>query len=403
MREKVSVRPERLPEALLALKRSVRYGVLVSTCNRTELYWTSDTSRSNGAIESLAGYFGVPVTELAACSWEAHEEEVMTHLFRTAAGLDSLIVGEYEVLGQVGRALDAAEMAGTVDLPLRQLFQSAVRTGRRVREETLISRNALSVSSVAVELAAGRIGGLEDSKVIVIGAGEAGRLVAKTARDRGAARIMVTSRTEARAGRLAEELGGTPFSMERLAGEMSTSNIVVACADAPHWVLSARQVSEAMEPRPGLPLVIIDIAVPRNVEPLVADIPNVFLHNIDELSLAAEQNRKERAAESEKAERIVSQEAVRFISWWRTVEYRPVVTALMGRAEAVRSAQLARTLRKLRPLSEEERERLDSMTRAIVTRVLSEPLEWLKANGESSPDKVALVREVFGLGREGRP
>jgi len=396
-REKVSIRPEKLGDALSDLSRFVPHGVILSTCNRTEIYWTGDSPSSEPVNDFFLSFFRVAPDDLRQCIIAGADEIAVSHLFRTAAGLDSLIVGEYEVLGQVGRALDAAEQAGMVDLPLRQLFQWAIRTGRRVREETFISRNAMSVSSVAVELAAGTIGGLEDCKVLVIGAGEAGRLVAKTARDRGAAKIAVTSRTKERAQKLAEELGGEPFCMEKLAGEMTSANIVIACADAPHWVLTANQVSDVMERRPGQPLVIIDIAVPRNVDPRVAQIPNVFLYNIDELATVAEENRQQRAGEIEKAEKIVAFETERFMAWWQTVGYRPVLSALMGRAEAIRSAHLDRTLRKLRPLSDEEKERLESMTRAIVNKILHDPLEWLKANGNGRGDNLAVVREMFRL------
>jgi glutamyl-tRNA reductase len=212
--------------------------------------------------------------------------EATKHLFRVASGLESMIVGEYEVLGQVRQALETAEKVGTVNLTLRQAFHSAVRTGRRVREETEISKNALSVSSVAVDLAAGVIGDLRNCRMLVIGAGEAGRLVARVARERGVSKIVIASRTKGRAQALASALHGVPTDLSDLTNELEAANIVVTCAGAPHWILDFHKIDKVMRNRPHLSLVVIDIALPRNVEPKVGNIPNVFLYNINDLTAA---------------------------------------------------------------------------------------------------------------------
>jgi len=332
--------------------------------------------------------------------YQLEDRTAVEHLFRVASGLESMIVGEFEVLGQVRHALEVAEGAGMVNLPLRHIFQSAIRTGRRVREETGISRNALSVSSVAVDSAVRIVGDLKGYKMLVIGAGEAGRLVAKVARDRGIAHMVVVGRTQERASALAAELGATPISSSNLGEELLTTNIVVTCAGAPHRILSVGQVKRAMEKRSELPLVIIDIAVPRNVEPAVCQIRNVFLYNIDDLTELSNLNHKQREGEVRKAAQIVADELDRFASWWQEFKVRPLIRAMMSKAETIRRSHLERSLKKLPHLTKEEQYNLEMMTKAIVSKVLKEPIRTLKANGNIQHDYAEMVRELFQLNVE---
>lgn len=401
IREKAAVRARNLEDALLLLSAHLPHGVILSTCNRTEVYTVDRDSghAEEASLNFLKAHLNAGA-DLSGYAYVLKDMAAVEHLLRIACGLDSMIVGEYEVLGQVGQALETAEKAGMVNLPLRHIFQTAIRTGRRVREETGISKNALSVSSVAVELASSVIGNMEKCRLLVIGAGEAGRLVVKAARDRGASQILVASRTRERASKLAEALGGIPVSLEQLTEELNTCNIIVACADAPHWILNSRHIEAAMKSRPELPMVIIDIAVPRNVEPAVAQINNVFLYNIDDLTQISEQNRRQRESEIEKSEAIVRDELSKLAAWRRAFEVRPVVSTLMEKAENIRRAQLSRTLKKLRPLSNEEQDSLEAMTRSIVTKILKDPIHYLQANTESNGDYVEMVNELFGLDRE---
>jgi len=404
IREKAAIRTGKLHDSLSLLRGYIPQGIILSTCNRTEVYTADNDSRhaKEASLDFLKAHLNIPDTDLSRHAYPLKDKEAVEHLFRTACGLDSMIIGEYEILGQVGQALEAAEKARMVNLPLRHIFQSAIRTGRRVRQETGISKNALSVSSVAVDLAAGVVGNLGDCRMLVIGAGEAGRLVAKAARDRGTPEILVASRTRERASALAATLGGIPIDLSNLAEELTTCNIVVTCADAPHWILNVRQVEAAMSNRPGLPMVIIDIAVPRNVEPAVEQIDNVFLYNIDDLTQISDQNRWQREEEIQKAEEIIAAEVAKFASWQQAFEVRPVVSALMAKAEGIRRSQLNRTLKKLRPLSDEERYRVEMMTRAIVTKILQDPIKYLKTNANASGDYAEMVSELFQLDREKR-
>ena len=399
VREKAAIRFRELGEAFHVLRTYISHGVILSTCNRTEVYTvsTSDNDARSASLRFLQTHLDMKDAELQKHTYVMEGAAVVEHLFHTAAGLDSMIIGEYEILGQVRQALEGAEKAGMVNLPLRRLFQDAVRTGRRVREETGISKNALSVSSVAVDMATRVVGELKNSRMLVIGAGEAGRLVAKAARDRGASRIVIASRTQKRASVLTEMLGGVAISMDALEEELPSCNIVITCADAPHCLLDVPQIESVMQKRPELPMVIIDIAVPRNVEMSVSQIENVHLYNIDDLSHISEQNRQQREAEIKRAEDIIISELSQFSAWWRGYKVRPIVTAMMNKAEAIRRTHLERTMKKLPSLTEEEQYNLEMMTRAIVQKILKEPIHNLKANGHDSPDYADMVRKLFHL------
>ncbi len=399
-REKLAISADRLYDSLLLLRHYAPHGVILSTCNRTEVYTMDTQPTEEAGINFLTALTGVSFADLLTHIYLRKNETAFGHLFRVASGLDSMIVGEFEILGQVGDALEVAEKAKMVNLSLRQTFQSAIRTGRRVREETGISKNALSVSSVAVDLATRVVSDLKNCKMLVIGAGEAGRLVVKVAKERGASRIVVASRTQERASALAATLGGIPIGLDRLAEELSIANIVVTCAGAPHRILETHHLEKAMKNRPELPLVIIDIAVPRDVEPAVRQIRNVFLYNIDDLTEVSNLNRKQREGEIQKARQIIAAELKEFASWWQALEVRPVVSALVRKAEDIRRTQLNQTLKKLPPLSDEERDSLEAMTKSIMTKILKDPIQYLKEKAISNWDYAEMVRELFQLDKE---
>ena len=400
--EKLTISTPRLHDSLLLLRQHVHHGIILSTCNRTEVYAIGDDDHSTeeASFNFLNALTGVSFVDVLPYIYLCKNETVFRHLFRVASGLDSMILGEFEVLGQVGRALEAAEKARMVNLPLRNLFRHAIGTGRRVRDETEISKNALSVSSVAVALVTGIVGDLANCKILVIGAGEAGRLVAKAARDRGASQIIVASRSEESSSALAAVLGASWVTTGNLGGELSTSDIVISCTGAPHLILEKHQVETAMSTRPERPMVIVDIAVPRDVEPGVKQINNVFLYGIDDLTKTSALNRKQREHEIQRVTKIINAEVDKFTTWWQALEVRPVVSALMKKAEDIRQGQLDFTLKKLRGLSDEERESLEAMTKAIVTKMLSDPIQYLKKTGYGRKDYTQIVNELFQLNAE---
>ncbi|MGA2159101.1 MAG: glutamyl-tRNA reductase [Dehalococcoidia bacterium] len=400
MREKASINVEKLAEALSSLRHQVHNGVILSTCNRTEVYMSGgDAAMLERAgllfLESLTGDGEETRSDYI---YVMKNIQAAKHLFRVAGGLESMVVGEYEILGQVNQALEAADKAGMLDFMLGRVFQGAVQAGRRVREETGISRNALSISSIAVNVAEENLGKLQGRTMLVIGAGEAGRLVVKVARDRGISRIAVASRTHQRAAELVQRVGGTPVGLDSLPQELAAADIAVTCAGAPHRMLVREQIEKAMLSRGGRPIVIIDIALPRNVDPDVGEIPGVTLRNIDDLTSIYEANREGRLNEIGMAEQIVEDEMRRLATWWKALEVRPLVSALMAKAEEIRDRQLGKTLKKLRPLSAEEQESLESMTKSIVNKILKDPIQYLKADGDG--EHARLVSELFQLDTE---
>ena len=400
VREKVAISSDKLMDALSMLYALIPQGVILSTCNRTEIY-TTDEGHTDGvkaSLEFLTTRLNTSDVGLLQHARIFRDEEVIQHLFRLASGLESMIVGEFEVLGQMRKALDAAEKAGMVNLALRQIFQSAIRTGRRVRDETGLSKNAVSVSSVALDLAIRTLGDLKNSRMLVIGTGEAGKLVARVAKERGTTQMIIASRTPERAKELAEKLGATPVGMDNLVDEIKKVNIIVTCTGSPQQVLDHHKVSQAMKQRPDSPLLIIDIAVPRNVAPNVGGIKNVFLYDIDDLTRVTEINRKQRESEIQAATGIIKQETGEFLSWWKDYEVRPLIGALMSKAEEIRASQLSLTIKKLPPLTSEQQESLESMTKSIIIKILKDPINYIKENGDNGHS--SLVKEVFKLDTE---
>lgn len=402
VREKIAISTGKLDNALSELSTYTDYGIILSTCNRTEVYTAdnNDTQSEKSSFEFFKARMDIPDNTLPQYMYRMEDITAVEHLFRVASGLESMIIGEYEVLGQMGQALKTAERAGMSSLPLRHIFQHALRTGRRVREETEISRNALSVSSVAVDMATAVIGELKGNTMLIIGVGEAGRLVAKVAKSRGISRLIVVGRTSDRAESLAAQIGGIPTTSEKLEEELCSANIVVTCAGAPHRILSVGQVKRAIEKRPDIPMVIIDIAVPRNVEPYVNKINNVFLYNIDDLTRLCNANFDQRTGEIDKTMLIIADEVERFSSWWKEYKIRPVIRAISDKVEKIRSTQLDRTLKRIRNINEEDRYHLEMMTRAIVTKIMKDPIHYLKSNGNEDHDGMEIVKQLFHLNVE---
>jgi glutamyl-tRNA reductase len=401
IRERLAVSNDHLSEALGHLSQYVSQGLILSTCNRIEVYSvTEGTTLSQTAVDFLRSRAHISDTELSPYIYSYWNDAAVGHLFRVASGLDSLIIGEFEILGQVKNSLEEAEKAGMVDHPLRTLFHQGIRVGRQVRDKTEISKNALSVSSVAVDLAAKAIGELANCQALVIGTGEAGRLVAKALKERGVTRITVTSRSYEKASALAKTLGGSSVDIGSLGQELIGCDIAISCTGAPHFILDLKTMEKAMSARSNRPLVIIDIAVPRDVDPEVRRLSNLFLYYIDDFTHISEINRKRRETEIQKATEIIESEVKRFASRWQTMEVKPVISSLVGKAEAIRQAQLKLTLKKLRRLSTEERQSLEAMTRAIVQKILHDPIQHLKKDADERDDYIRLIAELFQLDRD---
>ena len=417
VREKLTVTKAQLPGALKAMGSYVSQGglqsqgVILSTCNRSEVYALGQRQHLEKSLEDfLAEYFDIPLIDVDRYLYSYHHEECIHHLFRVASSLDSMILGEGQILRQVRDAFEASVQANTVGGSLSRLFHQALRVGKRVRRDTGISRNALSVSRACVELARQLLGdpsmpsgqALRQLRVMVIGTGDAGKLAARALKESGVNEIVVTNRTYERAVELAHELAGEAIPFQEMPDALKGVDIAIGSTGSPGYVLKAEVVDEAMAVRPERPLFLIDIAVPRDIDPVAAHVINVFLYDVDDLQTISEANRLEREQEAQRAEEIVIQEVTQFLEWYRTLEVIPTITALRERAEETRERELAKLLRKLEhKLTPQEIGSLDAMTRSIVNKLLHNPTTYIKElhspDDPQTSEKLRLVKKLFNL------
>ncbi len=397
VRERLALTKSQLPEVLKTMGSYAGQGVIICTCNRSEVYTMSGDDHQKELVEQfLSDYSGVSSDEIRRYVYRYSQEECINHLFRVTSSLDSMILGEGQILRQVKDSFDAAVLANTVHGPLSRLFHQALRVGKRVRRDTSISQNALSVSRACVELARRTLGDLKNLTVMVIGTGDAGKLAARALNESGVRRVVVTNRTYNRAAGLAEELGGEVIPFEDMSKMLDGVDIVIGSTGSPGYVLEAEAVRRAMATRSGRPLFLIDIAVPRDIDPDVANVPNAHLYNMDDLETISESNRQEREGEAQQAREIVEREVEEFLKWYRTLNVVPTITALRMQAEDIRDAEMAKLLKRLdHKLSPEEIESIEAMSRSIVNKLLHNPTSALKDNGR--PDHLELTRELFRL------
>jgi glutamyl-tRNA reductase len=403
VRERCAWPPEEQPAALRAmLGGDVVEAALLCTCNRTEVYAAAlDPAAAAGRIvEVLARRAGLPPAALRPHLFvRVGADDTLTHLCRVACGLESLVLGETQVLGQVKEAYQRSAEAGTVAKMLHALFHQALLCAKRVHTETALCRAPVSVGSAAVELAERALGDLRGRAAAVLGAGEMAEVIARRLREAGVARIDVVNRTAGRAAALAAGVGGAGWEVGALEQILAQADVLLTSTASPEPVVRRASVAGAMARRGGRPLVIIDIAVPRDVEPAVGEIPGVRLHNIDDLEEVAAVGRAGRAAEVAAAEEIVAEEVARFGDWLRGLDVVPLLRALIARLEGMAEAEVERTLRRLPDLSPQGRELVRRLGRGIVRKVLDEPLRRTKelAGTPQGAEAVRALSYVFGL------
>jgi glutamyl-tRNA reductase len=396
VREHYALDGDELQAVLARLGARYAGAAVLSTCNRTEVYVTDaavvDDPRPIVALLSeIKGeppIEGVPFTALTG-------DEASRHLFRVAAGIESMVVGESEILGQVRGAFTAATRAGTHTPALSRLFHTAIRVGRKVRERTSIGRRPVSVSSMAVDLARREPGDLSEKTVLVIGAGEAGQLSASNLLGAGVARMIVTSRSAERTSDIAGALRARPVAFAQRGRALAEADIAISSTAAHDHVLDRVMVAEAMAARPDRPLLLIDIAVPRDIDPAVRALPNVRLYDIDELQAAGERNLELRRGELVAAEAVIEEDVAKYAEWLRSLAVVPTIAALRERADALRLAELERTLSRM-DLAPAARARVEAMSAALVKKLLHAPIARLKdpAGGERY---TAAARALFAL------
>ena len=404
LRERVDFQTRGVAEALSALagRGSTREAAIVSTCNRAEIYVACDDAAAtkNDLVDFVSAYNDVPRGDVGPHLYDASDLGAARHLFRVAAGLESLVVGEPQILGQVKDAHTAATMSQTAGPVLNRLFHASFAVGKRVRTETGLGSGAVSVSYAAVALARKIFGDLAGRSVLVVGAGEMGKLTALHMKSQGVQHVTILSRTIAHAARTAEAIGGASAApWEELDALLGASDIVITATGAAAPILTKAHIEGVMRPRRSRPLFIIDIALPRDVEAAAGEIEQVFLYNIDDLQATVRENLARRESEVARAEAIVAEEIEKFGAWFRARGAIPTVVALRQRFEAIRRAELQRLEYKLSSMPPEARTRVDEITHLIVEKLLLTPTEQLKAVGDSeavSAYAEALTR-LFGL------
>jgi glutamyl-tRNA reductase len=375
VRERVAVDADGA-EALAARLAADGEAVCLSTCNRTEVYLAADDpfEADRRATEALAELAAVDPAELEPHLYRLEEETATVHLFRVAAGLDSLVPGEGEILGQVRTAYERGKVGPLLD----RLFSHALHTGKKVRTNTAIAESPRTTSSAAAALAAQVFGDLAGAQIAIVGAGKIGTRAARRLTKRGASLSFVANRTEARGRRLADELGGAPIPLGRLVEATETTDIVVSSTSSAGYVLTKDELARALPARKGRPLLLIDLAVPRDVDPAINELPDCYLYDIDDLEAVVHETAPGREAEFAKAEWIAATEADRFREWLATRDVVPTIASLRERAEAIRRGELAKASGRLAGLSERERKAVESLTSQIVNKLLHEPIVRLK-------------------------
>ncbi|MEH3053110.1 MAG: glutamyl-tRNA reductase [Patulibacter minatonensis] len=377
--------------------------VAISTCNRTEITVLADDSidAHAGLVDMLARRGGVAVDDLEDVLFTLRGEEVSRHLFRVASGLDSMVVGEAEILGQVRRAHELARSAGTSGPTLDRLFQDALGAGGRVRAETTIGHGAMSISSLAANLAERELGDLSGRSVVIIGAGETAELAAAAFHQRGVAALFVANRRATRAMCLAARFEGGVASLDRLPEMLATADVVVAATASPHPILHRDAVAEMLPERGGRPLLLIDLAVPRDIEPTVGELAGVRLFDLDGLGRVIAENLDTRAAAAARAEQIVEDERDRFGQWMATRGVAPTIAAMHRQADDIVERVLTENAARWETASSRDRARIEAVARAVATRILHEPTIRLRSvDPAAGHRRVEILRELFGLDGE---
>lgn len=401
IREKFAFSGETVIPALKVLHQypTIEENVILSTCNRLEI-WTVASDREQGQKDMIGFLQSFQAVRLKEEEIEQYfyfysGEEAVLHLFRVASGLDSLVLGEGQILGQLKEVYEDACTAETNGLFLNSLFKKAIHVGKKIRRTTAIGANAISVSTVAVDLAKKFLGNLTEQKVLILGAGEMGELTAKSLAVRGVKSIIVANRNFDRAEALAGVFDGQAIHFHEIEDYLSKVDIVISSTGAPHYVLLPEQINSAMSLRQGKRLVLIDIAVPRDIDPEVGKIAGVALYDIDDLKIVLEENMKQRELEAQKALKIIEEEIAEFKSW---VKINPVVALLRQRIERLRVRELEHALEnKFSALSNEDEEAVEKLTLEIMNKILDLPISAVMKRDDQQQQKIEALVELFHL------
>jgi glutamyl-tRNA reductase len=380
----------------------VREGLIVSTCNRVEILAETASERLNDTIERvnqfLNGSDALPRPFLDAHLYQHTDDQAIRHLFRVASSLDSMVVGEPQVLGQVRRAYSIALEAGTAGRILNRLIHHAFRVAKRVRTETGIGANAVSISYMAVELGKKIFDSLKGRTALLIGAGEMAELSARHLLNAGVTRVLLANRTEERATRLATDLGGEAISFDGLSDYLAEADIIICSTAADHYVITESMARDALSKRRNRPSFFIDISVPRNIDPAVGKIANVFVFDIDDLESVISSNIREREREAERAELIVESEIMQFQQTLRMLDIGPTIGALRNKLHDIARSELTRQRNRLGPLSAEQESAIEALLVATVNKISHPLLSHMRRSFDASDaETIQAWRDIFGL------
>jgi glutamyl-tRNA reductase len=408
VREQLVVDEDKLREILgdLTGRGTCAEVMIVSTCNRVEVYGVAEVpgEARSAAFRQLGAQRGIGLPTLEPLLYVKDGAEAVQHAFRVASSLDSMVLGEPQILGQVKDAFALAQACRSIGPVLHSLMSQAFAVAKRVRSDTEVGRHAVSVSFAAVELARRIFDGLDGRSVLLVGAGEMGELAARHFQDHGTLPVYVANRTASRAQELARELAGTAVPFEELFSVMAQVDIVITSTAAPEPIVTSADVAGALHGRRGRPLFFIDIAVPRNVEPAVNDLDNVFVYDVDALRSVVDANLRERQREAQRAETLVEREVAKFAERLRGLEVVPTIVSLREKLEEIRKAELARTLTRLPGADDATRQALEALSQGIVNKILHAPTVKLRDSSKAGHGLrwIEVISELFGLGGKNR-
>ncbi len=399
LRERVAFSEDALPAALSRLKEEagVKEAMILSTCNRVEVVASAgpDVALDTRLPEFLSAYHGLSIDEFEPHLYAHAERNAVRHLFRVASSLDSMMIGEPQILGQVRSAYAAARAAGSIGGPLDEAMVRAIRVARKVRNETGIARSAVSISFAAVELARKIFGDLGGKTVMLIGAGKMAELAARHLRENGASSLLVANRNPERGAALAAKYRGEVVPFEHLLEQLSRADIVISSTGAPNFLVRKEDGKQILSRRRNQPMFFVDIAVPRDIDPELNKVDNAFVYDIDDLQEVIQSNLKEREAEARLGEQIVEQEVDIFLARLRSLEVVPTIVSLQGHLEEIRRGEIDRQRGKLGALTPEQEAAVEQITRGIINKVAHQPIAQLKAG--QGLGMVDAVRRLFNL------
>jgi glutamyl-tRNA reductase len=404
LRERLAIGPEHLEEATRSLVQApgVVEGMILSTCNRVELL-TSQKPDAPHLMDFIGSYFGIDRQQLAPHMYEYRQEEAVRHLFRVACSLDSMVIGEPQILGQVKSSYLAARSAGAIRGHLDKVLQRAFVVAKRVRSETQIGSSSVSIASVAVELARKIFGSLDGKRVLLVGAGKMSEQAARHLVAQGAGAVLVANRTHERAAQMAERFGGQAVRFDDLYAHADQADIIITSTGSARPVFRREHAQHFLQQRRGRPMFFIDIAVPRDVDPEVNKLDGIFLYDIDDLQSVAGSHLKERGKEAQLAEAMILAEVNKYQRRMHALNVGPEIVQLQQSAEQIRQSELRRVGSRLQSLSQDQQAAVESLTRGLINKFLHQPVQAIKAAAsDGNAAAVEAIREAFGLSASGQ-